>query len=61
DMNAKNMHRPYKRQIQRIDEMERIIRFLVEELSRLQGEEVVKYNVECFLENSHEYELDKVE
>jgi V-type H+-transporting ATPase subunit a len=61
DMNAKNMQRPYKRQIQRIDEMERIIRFLVEELSRLQEQEVVKYNVECFLENSHEYELDKVE
>merc|ERR1719356_1990757 len=55
------MRRPWKKQIQRIDEMERIIRFLVEGLSRTQGADVIKHNVESFLENSHEYELDKVE
>lgn len=29
DMNARNLHRPYKKYIQRIDEMERILRFIL--------------------------------
>jgi V-type H+-transporting ATPase subunit a len=61
DMNARDMHRPYKKHIQRIDEMERIIRFLFDELTRLPGSEVMKNNVQSFLDNSHEYSLDSME
>jgi V-type H+-transporting ATPase subunit a len=35
DMNAKDMKRPYRKQIQRLEEMERILRFLHEEAARL--------------------------
>eukprot|EP00928_Gymnodinium_smaydae_P035398 TRINITY_DN2491_c0_g1_i1.p1 TRINITY_DN2491_c0_g1~~TRINITY_DN2491_c0_g1_i1.p1 ORF type:complete len:829 (+),score=209.94 TRINITY_DN2491_c0_g1_i1:162-2648(+) len=61
DMNARDMHRPYKKHIQRIDEMERILRFLMEELTRLPGHEVIKNNLQNFLDNADEYKLDDVE
>jgi V-type H+-transporting ATPase subunit a len=61
DMNAKEMHRPYKKHIQRIDEMERILRFLFDELSRLPDTEVIKNNYQHFLDNCEEYKLDEVE
>ncbi|CAE7854203.1 ftsH2, partial [Symbiodinium necroappetens] len=61
DMNVRDMHRPYKKYIQRIDEMERIIRFLLEELTRVPGAEVVKNNVDAFLDHSDSYKLDEVE
>jgi len=61
DMNAREMHRPYKKHIQRIDEMERILRFLVDELKHIPGSEVVKNNVDIFLENADDYKLDEVE
>lgn len=61
DMNARDMHRPYKKYIQRIDEMERILRFLLEELTKVPGAEVIKNNVDTFLENSEDYKLDEVE
>jgi V-type H+-transporting ATPase subunit a len=61
DMNAKDMHRPFKKYIQRIDEMERIIRFLFDELNRLPHSMVVKNKVQNFLVNASEYNLDKVE
>merc|ERR1719269_141930 len=37
DMNARDMHRPYRKYIQRIDEMERILRFLTDELAKIPG------------------------
>ena len=37
DMNAHQMRRPYRKFIQRIDEMERILRFIFEELSKTEG------------------------
>jgi len=61
DMNAREMVRPYKKYIQRIDEMERILRFLTDELGRVPGLEVTKNNVSSFLENADEYKLDEVE
>lgn len=61
DMNARDMHRPYKKYIQRVDEMERILRFLLEELTRVPGAEVVKNNLDSFLENAEDYKLDEVE
>ena len=61
DMNARNMHRPYKKYIQRIDEMERILRFLNDELDRVPHEEVIENNVTSFLENADKYKMDEVE
>lgn len=61
DMNARDMHRPYKKYIQRIDEMERIIRFLLEELTKVPGASPVKHNVDAFLDHSDDYKLDDVE
>jgi len=61
DMNARDMRRPYKKYIQRIDEMERILRFLFDELSKIPGAEVTKNRVDDFLEHDHEMKLDVVE
>jgi len=61
DMNARDMYRPYKKYIQRIDEMERILRFLMDELTKVPGAEVIRNNVDNFLENADEYKLDEVE
>jgi V-type H+-transporting ATPase subunit a len=61
DMNARDLHRPYKKHIQRIDEMERILRFLMDELTRVPGAEVVKSSVDSFLEHADEYKLDDLE
>mmetsp|Transcript_96759 Transcript_96759/g.282892 ORF Transcript_96759/g.282892 Transcript_96759/m.282892 type:complete len:850 (+) Transcript_96759:78-2627(+) len=61
DMNARDMHRPYKKYIQRIDEMERILRFLLDELTKVPGAEVIKNNTDSFLENAESYKLDEVE
>jgi len=61
DMNARDLHRPYKKYIQRIDEMERIIRFLMEELTKVPHAEVIRNNVDSFLAKADEYKLDDVE
>merc|ERR1719191_957304 len=61
DMNSQDMRRPYKKYIQRLDELERVLRFLFDELSKIPGSEVMKNQVDSFLENDHEYKLDAVE
>jgi len=61
DMNSRDLHRPYKKYIQRIDEMERILRFLMDELTKVPGAEVIKNNVDSFLDNADVYKLDEVE
>jgi len=61
DMNSRDMQRTYKKYIQRIDEMERILRFLFEELQRVPGAEVQKNQVDDFLENARDLKLDEVE
>lgn len=61
DMNAQTMRRPYKKYVQRIDEMERIIRFLCEEVGRIPEVEIQKDNVDEFLLHSDTYKLDDVE
>eukprot|EP00931_Biecheleriopsis_adriatica_P084447 TRINITY_DN5828_c0_g2_i1.p1 TRINITY_DN5828_c0_g2~~TRINITY_DN5828_c0_g2_i1.p1 ORF type:complete len:872 (+),score=171.41 TRINITY_DN5828_c0_g2_i1:68-2617(+) len=61
DMNARDLHRPYKKYIQRIDEMERILRFLLEELTKVPGAQVIKNNVDAFLDHADKYKLDEVE
>merc|ERR1719181_2224755 len=50
DMNARDMHRPYKKYIQRIDEMERILRFVNDEFQRVpEAQQVITGNVDDFL------------
>jgi V-type H+-transporting ATPase subunit a len=61
DMNARDMQRPYKRYIQRIDEMERILRFLGDEVTKIPSAHVVKDNLDDFLAHSNDYKLDDVE
>jgi len=61
DMNAREMTRPYKKFIQRIDEMERIIRFIKDEMERVPGTEVTSRNLDNFLEHADGYKLDDVE
>jgi V-type H+-transporting ATPase subunit a len=61
DMNAQDMRRPYKKYVQRIDEMERILRFLFDELAKIEGSKVVTNRNDNFLENDHQFKLDAVE
>jgi V-type H+-transporting ATPase subunit a len=61
DMNARDHARTYKKYIQRIDEMERILRFLFDELARVPGATVEKNNPDDFLLNCSAYKLDEVE
>lgn len=61
DMNAREMRRPYRKHIQRIDEMERILRFVTEEINKLEGCEVIKNRVDEFLSGDDTYKLDTVE
>jgi len=61
DMNSQTMRRPYRKYIQRIDEMERILRFLMDELAKIPGATITKNNLENFLENDDAYKLDSVE
>eukprot|EP00440_Ansanella_granifera_P060760 gb/GFBE01065857.1/.p1 GENE.gb/GFBE01065857.1/~~gb/GFBE01065857.1/.p1 ORF type:complete len:809 (+),score=265.44 gb/GFBE01065857.1/:1-2427(+) len=61
DDNARDMRRPYRKHIQRIDEMERIIRFLVQEIGSIEGCEITKNKVDEFLAADELYSLDAVE
>jgi len=55
-----NFRRPYKKYVQRIDEMERIIRFMLEELNRFDCK-LTTQKVNEFLEGAETYKLDDVE
>eukprot|EP00922_Rhytidocystis_sp_ex-Travisia-forbesii_P060836 GHVS01090244.1.p1 GENE.GHVS01090244.1~~GHVS01090244.1.p1 ORF type:complete len:839 (+),score=131.33 GHVS01090244.1:129-2645(+) len=61
DMNEYSMRRQYRKYIQRIDETERILRFLFDEISKLPGAQVCKNKVDNFLESDTCYQLDRVE
>jgi len=61
DMNARGMHRPYKKYIQRIDEMERMLRFLLDELTRVSGKSLLTNNTDDFLKHADNYKLEEVE
>lgn len=60
DMNAHDLHRPYKQHVQRIEELERMLRFLTDELRRLPGVKIVQKRVDEFLANES-FTLDAVE
>lgn len=61
DMNSRDMRRPYRKHIQRIDEMERILRFMFEEISKLDGCKIINQRIDQFLANDEIYKLDAVE
>ncbi|KAH0475269.1 MAG: hypothetical protein KVP17_005339, partial [Porospora cf. gigantea B] len=61
DMNTHSMRRVYRRYIQRIDEMERVLRFLFGEINKLHGTFVQSGQVASFLQNDVDYHLDVVE
>eukprot|EP00366_Plasmodium_knowlesi_P000114 XP_002257611.1 vacuolar proton-translocating ATPase subunit a,putative [Plasmodium knowlesi strain H] len=61
DMNEKTMKRQYKKYIQRIDDMERILRFLEENIRKLPNVKIKKSKIDSFLEHDNVYELDQVE
>jgi len=62
DMNAHEMRRPYRKYVQRIDECERILRYLTEELGLL-GCDIEKNHIEEFFEAdaNEAFKLDSVE
>jgi len=60
DMNGSAMNRPYKKYIQRIDEMERIIRFVTDELNKNPDLEITKNHIDEFMAHA-DYQLDPVE
>lgn len=60
DMNAVSMRRPYRRYVQRIEEMERMLRYLTEEIYKLNGAHIEKNHVPEFLEHDS-FVLDGVE
>ena len=49
DMNENELHRPYKQQVQRIEDLERMVRFLLDELRRLPGLRLIRNQVDEFL------------
>mmetsp|Transcript_72750 Transcript_72750/g.151907 ORF Transcript_72750/g.151907 Transcript_72750/m.151907 type:complete len:811 (-) Transcript_72750:188-2620(-) len=61
DMNAREMRRPYRKHIQRIDEMERILRFMLEEIGKLDGCTITKNKLDEFMATDSSYKLDEVE
>jgi len=61
DMNSKVMVRPYKKYIQRFDDMERMLRFIMEEMRGIPGADIVRNRVDDFLENDSKYKMDDVE
>eukprot|EP00929_Paragymnodinium_shiwhaense_P117138 TRINITY_DN8739_c0_g1_i1.p1 TRINITY_DN8739_c0_g1~~TRINITY_DN8739_c0_g1_i1.p1 ORF type:complete len:861 (+),score=185.39 TRINITY_DN8739_c0_g1_i1:123-2705(+) len=61
DMNDRDMHRPYKKRIQRIDEVERMLRFVLEEVKQIPGATVVDKRVDNFLENADDYNFEELE
>jgi V-type H+-transporting ATPase subunit a len=60
DMNARDMRRPYRKYVQRVEELERILRFVTAEMCNLDGFEVKRNCVKSFLD-SGEYQLESVE
>jgi len=61
DMNAREMRRPYRKHVQRLDECERILRFMFDEISKIDDCEIQKNKVDEFLEADGSYKLETVE
>ncbi|KAK2196427.1 bifunctional ATPase [Babesia duncani] len=61
DMNENKMNRPYKKYVQRIVAMERMIRMLYDEIAKLPNTRIEKNHIDSFLEYDSAYRLDQVE
>lgn len=61
DMNAHTMKRPYRKYVQRIDEMERILRFLFDEIKKLPGAAIMSSDIDDFIASNPGYQLEEVE
>ncbi|KAF4661247.1 H(+)-transporting V0 sector ATPase subunit a [Perkinsus chesapeaki] len=61
DMNSSVMQRPYRKYIQRIEEMGRMIRFLRKEVENMPNVEVSKNRIDDFLDHDDEFNLDSLE
>mmetsp|Transcript_39317 Transcript_39317/g.61269 ORF Transcript_39317/g.61269 Transcript_39317/m.61269 type:complete len:833 (-) Transcript_39317:82-2580(-) len=61
DMNIREMQRPYKKYVQRIDETERLLRFIIEEVNRIPEVRIEKDGVGDFLAYADAFKLDEVE
>ena len=60
DMNVHDLHRPYKNHIQRIEDIDRMIKFLLEELRRLPGVSITRNRLDSFLADD-KFSLDSFE
>jgi len=64
DMNVGNMHREFRKYIQRLDEMERIIRFMTNEVISKNPDPdhpIVQNQIDEYLRNAQTYHLEAVE
>eukprot|EP00397_Hematodinium_sp_SG-2012_P010818 GEMP01010944.1.p1 GENE.GEMP01010944.1~~GEMP01010944.1.p1 ORF type:complete len:857 (+),score=174.05 GEMP01010944.1:263-2833(+) len=60
--NDVTVQRPYRKHVQRIDECERIVRFLYDEIHKLTPECIVKNNIQGFLDvEGDQYRLEDIE
>jgi len=60
-MNQKEMRRPYRKYVQRLDEMERMIRYLTLQIGNVEDAEITKNCVQEFIDGSGSYSMDTVE
>eukprot|EP00929_Paragymnodinium_shiwhaense_P117143 TRINITY_DN8739_c1_g2_i1.p1 TRINITY_DN8739_c1_g2~~TRINITY_DN8739_c1_g2_i1.p1 ORF type:complete len:811 (-),score=226.56 TRINITY_DN8739_c1_g2_i1:324-2756(-) len=61
DMNSDHMRRPYRKYVQRLEEMERIIRFVSLEMAKQDGLEVQRNCIDEFLAGERYYDLGEIE
>eukprot|EP00916_Digyalum_oweni_P004487 GHVL01007949.1.p1 GENE.GHVL01007949.1~~GHVL01007949.1.p1 ORF type:complete len:806 (-),score=110.82 GHVL01007949.1:812-3229(-) len=62
DMNVDHMRRPYRRYIQRLEELERVIRYIAEVVLEYEPQiQIVTNKVENFLQNDNIFQLDNIE
>uniref|UniRef100_A0A0G4HRV1 V-type proton ATPase subunit a n=1 Tax=Chromera velia CCMP2878 TaxID=1169474 RepID=A0A0G4HRV1_9ALVE len=60
DMNETSLLRPFRRSIQRVEEIERQLRYLQDQVTRWRGQ-IQKGEVGEFLLNDEDYSVDKIE
>ena len=61
DMNNENLARPYKKTVARIEEIERLVRLLLDQCEKNPDAFLVTGRVDGFLENANRYNFEKVE
>ncbi|KAF4691778.1 H(+)-transporting V0 sector ATPase subunit a, partial [Perkinsus olseni] len=61
DMNSAVMQRPYRKYIQRIEDMERMLRVLDSEIAKMPDVALYKNRIDDFLDHDEEFTLDTLE